>query len=189
MRLKYYLRGIGAGIILATLLLTLSFYFNGGYKSNLSDEEIIARAQELGMTMSEDQETSEQTEAETEQQPEDEAEDTEATPEESVPEDATEVEETLDVEIPDNESLNGDSTVSYIPFSVRSGESSEIISNNLYSAGLIDDATAFNKYLNELGVDDRIPSGSFYIKADSEYDDIVAVLVNKEVRTTTPPAE
>lgn len=188
MRLKYYLRGIGAGIILATLLLGVSFYFNNGYKAGLSDEEIIARAQELGMTMPESEDSGEETQDATEASSEDLG-DEEQHEQQNVSTDVTEVEEKLEVDVPETEDTDGDTTVTYVPFSVRSGESSEMISNNLYNAGLIDDATEFNKYLNELGVDDRIPSGSFYIQADSEYDDIVAVLVNKEVRTTTPPAE
>ena len=57
MRLKYYIRGIGAGILLATIILSVSFYFGGGYKNkDLTDDEIIARAEELGMVMGEDQE-------------------------------------------------------------------------------------------------------------------------------------
>ena len=53
MRIKYYIRGIGIGIIFATLVLTISFYFGKGSfaKEKLSDEEIIERATELGMVM------------------------------------------------------------------------------------------------------------------------------------------
>ena len=62
-----------------------------------------------------------------------------------------------------------------------------MVSRNLQKAGLIDSADKFNKYLNELKVDNLVKSGTFYIQTDSSYDDIVALLVNKEVRTTTPP--
>ena len=57
MRLKYYLRGIGVGVIFATLLLSISFYFGRDnlHKKELTDEEIIAKAEELGMIMPEDQ--------------------------------------------------------------------------------------------------------------------------------------
>lgn len=49
MKLKYYLRGLGIGILLTTLVLSMSY----GTKKNteLSDEEIIERAKELGMTV------------------------------------------------------------------------------------------------------------------------------------------
>lgn len=52
MKLKYYLRGVGVGIILTTLILTISYRANGGAK--LSDEEIIKRAEKLGMVMQDD---------------------------------------------------------------------------------------------------------------------------------------
>lgn len=49
MKLKYYLRGLGVGIILTTLIISIS-----GSQRKLSDNEIITRAMELGMIMKED---------------------------------------------------------------------------------------------------------------------------------------
>jgi len=46
MKLKYYLMGLGIGIFITTLVLSV-----GNRKETLSDEEIIARARELGMVM------------------------------------------------------------------------------------------------------------------------------------------
>ena len=51
MKLKYYLRGLGIGIILTTIILTISY---SGRKTELTDEEIIKRAEVLGMVMKED---------------------------------------------------------------------------------------------------------------------------------------
>lgn len=48
MKLKYYLRGLGIGILVSTIILTISF---AGKKNDLSDAEVIARAKELGMVM------------------------------------------------------------------------------------------------------------------------------------------
>ena len=48
MKLKYYLRGLGIGIAVTVLVLALA----GGGKESLTDEEIIARAKELGMVES-----------------------------------------------------------------------------------------------------------------------------------------
>lgn len=48
MKLKYYLRGLGLGIILTSLILVISRNINGG----MSDKEIIKRAEALGMVMS-----------------------------------------------------------------------------------------------------------------------------------------
>jgi hypothetical protein len=49
MKLKYYLRGLGIGIILTTLILTIS-----RVNHKMSDQEIINKAMELGMVMKED---------------------------------------------------------------------------------------------------------------------------------------
>ena len=48
MKLKYYLRGLGIGIAVTALVLS----FTGGGKTSLTDEEIMARARELGMVES-----------------------------------------------------------------------------------------------------------------------------------------
>lgn len=49
MRFKYYLRGAGIGVIVATLILSVAFLFH----DNISDEEVIRRAMKLGMIMQE----------------------------------------------------------------------------------------------------------------------------------------
>lgn len=46
MNLKYYLRGLGVGIVVTALIMGISL---GGKKESLSDKEIKARASELGM--------------------------------------------------------------------------------------------------------------------------------------------
>ena len=189
MRLKYYIRGLGAGILLATILLSVSFFFGGGYKNKeLSDEEIIARAEKLGMVMEEkdSKEDTAKTDNETSE------EDADTVDESSATEEKPEEEMTIDEFVEEAEETNAaeqneDDTVSYQAFTVKSGESSETIANNLYKQGLVDSSASFNKYLGELGVDNRIQSGTFYVQVGSSYDDIVALLVNKEARTTTPP--
>ena len=49
MKLKTYLRGLGIGIIVTTIVMAIAL---GGRKENLSDEEIVARAKQLGMVES-----------------------------------------------------------------------------------------------------------------------------------------
>lgn len=194
MRFKYYLRGIGIGVTLATLLLTISFYFGKDYlvKPTLTEEEIIEKATALGMVMPE----SEEEEANSEEQQDTVVEDNS--------EEALNVEETIsadsaisDEQVPlagsqedskeEATSESEDETVTYVPFTVRGGESSEVISSHLKDAGLVDDSDAFNKYLHTCKVDHRIQNGTFYVKQGSSYDDLIAILVNKDVRTTTPP--
>ncbi|MDO5128120.1 MAG: hypothetical protein Q4D54_10320, partial [Eubacteriales bacterium] len=47
MKLKYFLRGLGSGILFATIIMLAAYLTSGGYK--LSDKEIKDRAKKLGM--------------------------------------------------------------------------------------------------------------------------------------------
>ncbi|MCM1272201.1 MAG: hypothetical protein NC225_00690 [Clostridium sp.] len=47
MKLKYFIRGLGAGIIFSAVILLAAYMTGGAYK--ISDEEIIKRAEKLGM--------------------------------------------------------------------------------------------------------------------------------------------
>ena len=49
MKLKYYMRGLGLGILLTTLILAIS-----NPKEKMTDREIMDRAGELGMGMKEE---------------------------------------------------------------------------------------------------------------------------------------
>lgn len=191
MRIKYYIRGIGIGIIFATLVLTISFYFGKGSfaKEKLSDEEIIERATELGMVMeaSTEEGTDEGTDENAEENPVEVAEESdESNTEKEATVTAEAAPQIEDIASSDSEEAE---TITYVPFTVRGGESSEIVSKNLKKAGLIDSVDDFNKYLSKIKVDNLIQSGTFYVKQGSSYDDIAALLVNKDSRTTTPPKQ
>ncbi len=187
MRLKYYIRGIGIGITFATLLLTISFYFGKDSlaKEQLSDAEIIKRATELGMVMTEEG----LEENVGEDLPEEEIDKTEPVDENEVPEGASEQSVEEVPQAVEEVANTGDASVNYVPFTVRGGESSEMVCRNLKKAGLIDSVDDFNKYLNKLNIDNLIQAGTFYVQQDCSYDDLAALLVNKDERTTTPPKQ
>lgn len=50
MKLKYYLKGFGVGVLFATVILSISLMLNQ-QQTGLTDEQIMARARELGMEM------------------------------------------------------------------------------------------------------------------------------------------
>ena len=52
MKLKYYLRGIGIGIIMTTIILMIAFSIHK--QQLLTDDEILKRAGELGMVMAQE---------------------------------------------------------------------------------------------------------------------------------------
>lgn len=167
MRFKYYMRGLGAGVILATLLFTIGNHFGASAK----EEPAVEVAEEVAEEATE--ETVDETAGETQEEVKDE-------PAEE------KIEETVE-EPADTSADEEDVTVKYVSFTVHGGDSSEIVSSNLHEAGLIDSVDNFNKYLKTVGLDHKIQAGTFYVKVDSSYDDLAALLVNKEARTTTPP--
>ena len=62
MRLKYFLRGLGAGIILGALVMLCSVLMSGSYR--LSDDQIRERAEKLGMVSAEEAAKPDKTETE-----------------------------------------------------------------------------------------------------------------------------
>lgn len=64
MKLKYYLRGAGVGIVFATLIMLVVCSTN---KNNISDDEIIRRAMKLGMVMPSTEDDSENLQDENQQ--------------------------------------------------------------------------------------------------------------------------
>ena len=197
MRIKYYLRGLGVGIIVATIILSISSALR---QPEMSDEEIMDRAAELGMVMPEEEsnliieepEETEEAEATTETAPEEstdetaEQADTAAAAEESAAETEEaareEIESTADetATTSDTTSQSTDTVVEKKAFTISKGQDSATISNNLYKAGLIDSAVAFDEYMSKCHVDSLLQEGTFYLTTDMDYDDIVAVLVTKQ---------
>lgn len=181
MKLKYYLRGLGIGIIVTTLVLMVAF---SGKKEKLSDQEIMQRAEQLGMVMTDEGQT--ETEPETEQD----VQNTEAGTEENADENTenasepeTEPQTEAAAEPAAQEDTTGNvvgevkqETSGEVAFTVKSGESSDTVAFNLYKAGLVDDATAFNRYMISKGYDSRLRTGDFKIRSGASYDEILKVL-------------
>ena len=191
MKLKYYLRGLGIGIIVTTLVLMVTF---SGKKEKLSDQEIMQRAEQLGMVMADEGQTETGTEENTgtEAQPETEqdVQNTEAGTEEnadentenaSEPETEPQTEAAAEPAAPEDTAGNvvgevKQETSGEVAFTVKSGESSDTVAFNLYKAGLVDDATAFNRYMISKGYDSRLRTGDFKIRSGASYDEILKVL-------------
>ena len=183
MKLKYYLRGLGIGIIITTIILTISY---SGRKSELTDEEIIQRAEELGMVMEEDSlfpfenkekesETesiagTEQTEteniAETEQQ--NETEDIAGMQKQPETEDMKETQQP--------ETVAGTEEVKTYRLTILPGEVAQNISNILEENGVIEDGYSFRKYLAEVGYTTLLKVGEYEIPYGASHEEIYQIL-------------
>lgn len=174
MKLKYYLRGLGIGVIVTALLMGIAL---SGRKETLTDDEIRQRALELGMsddtavlsdTLLPEGEAAANNQEDIEAEPK---ESEEAEAEENKPKDADEASSEAQ---PDEPGIitAGES----ITITVDSGDGSKTVANKLQEAGVIADATAFDLYLCQNGYDKRIAAGTHEIKAGATEAEIAEAL-------------
>ncbi len=198
MNLKYYLRGLGVGIVVTSLILGIGL---GSRKEALSNEKIKDRARALGMV-----EESSITVAEVAVQQEEEAVDdpellndvdaelkddaadkadaeteVSATPEvSSEPEvSAGATAETDNETAPGATPKAGDDTVEtreIVDITINPGEGSYAISRKLEQSGLIDDASEYDAYLCDNGYHTKLRAGVHKIPMGSTREEIAKLL-------------
>ncbi len=200
MKLKYYLRGLGIGIICTAIIMGIAL--SGNKKETMTDTEIIERARLLGMVMPDEAE--EPSEAEDgQEQPEDKKSRPEE-PENGKSQDLTK--DKISGSKADNETSDGNKTdvqnaednkadenkaedssdknqgvnmpgssQGTVQFEIKSGEYSDTISRKLFQAGLISDAEAFNKYLTKKGADQNLRVGVYEIPVGATQDEIIDI--------------
>ena len=159
MKLKYYLRGLGIGIITTTILLMIAFAL---HKPVMSDEDIIARAKQLGMVMPEDEEPLQDTGT------------TESTETTEVPETET---EQIGEQTEEN-AAETEGTLLAEPYTlvVNRGDVCRVVCENLQANGIVDDAEAFRKFLGQKGFASSISVGSYTIPYGLDYEGIYQIL-------------
>lgn len=203
MKLKYYLRGLGLGIVIAAAV----FSATGRGQRTMTDSEIRMRAAELGMveetsvlgelastangeetepdSMEETGQVSTEEESyrsESVQDPETQTdqrafrdEEPAGAPEEETTQ--TQERDTTDISAADTAAENtpavGADTVTVV---IRSGDSSESVSKRLEEAGLVSSASAYNQYLCGNGYDKRLAAGSHEIPVGATEEEIARAL-------------
>lgn len=170
MRFKFYLRGAGIGILFATIIMMVTFHSHG---SNISDDEVVQRAGELGMVWSETESESEIT---TEAESQTESVQNEEQQEASNPDTSSNLEE----EIPEfeNQDVPAQENDSVVKITVVQGEVCRTLAEDLVAAGLIEDAEDFRKYMGDHNYANSIHVGEFEIPRGSTYEEIARILVN-----------
>lgn len=196
MKLKYYLRGIGIGVIITTIVLTIAFSIQKN--KQITDEEIIERAAALGMVMPDEipeRDTLANAEANKEAAQEKEfakeemtaTDESKATDKEQVSKSAsdsvTKTDKTTsekNVTEKSKKSKAEKTVVEQVELSIVGGEYSDIICEKLRKAGLIEDAEDFNKYLAQGGYDNQLQPGTYVIPKDADYDTIIKIITTKQ---------
>ena len=220
MKLKFYLRGIGLGIIVAVALC-----ISAGMKNDqISDEEIIKRAEALGMVPSSETlnesvdeairdglETEEMTENDAsgdaaavkvnENIPATEPDETEVNPDEAdnsnfdetppaAGSDGTatpKVTPTLTKEVTpaltkeaDKDTNDTENDTEYITVVVERGSGSDTVARKIEAAGLVANASEFDRYLCNNGYDKRISAGNHKIPINAREEEIAKILCNMQ---------
>lgn len=168
MKLRYYLRGLAVGIVLATLVLTIS---NAGNRP-LTDAQIRQRAAELGM-VEEDSLKLSMLQSETADSAS-EAQSPESKPAESM------VTESRPAESDSAESKPVESAaaeqVKAITIQIKSGANSYTVSKDLAAAGLVEDARAYDTFLCNNGYSKKIHVGTYEILPGTSEEEIAKMI-------------
>ncbi len=207
MNLKYYLRGLGIGILMTAVVLIVS----ASEKSKtLSDAEVIERAKALGMTesgkvlsqLNENMEVlpdeTEPAEEMTENPTEVPTVEPNVTPEATVVPTATPLATTVPTTVPTASPTVIPTSTPEIPkepstagmglpaedikeaaITINSGDGSFTVCRKLEEAGLISSASEYDTYLCKNGYDKRIRIGSYNIPAGSDHETIAKIISGK----------
>lgn len=183
MKFKYYLRGCGLGILVASIVLMVSFH---SQNKTMDDTAVMERASELGMIMPETEIVS--TEADS-QLPESGTQSTDTdfssnknqkqnTKDSQNKTDGSSQKEKKDTQMASDDktgSGNNKDTESKkkedkkeeseeITVEIKKGEVCRQLAEELEQIGLVEDAETFRKYMQQIGYDDRIKVGTYTLK-------------------------
>ena len=184
MKRKYFLRGTGVGILVATVILVTAYAVSGD--KSMTNEEIMQRAEALGMVTTESvleqKKTTEATSATATEAPTTEAASTEeASSEESETEATTEATTAEATEATTAESTTEASMAKKkVTFTIVSGMDSYDVCKLLNDQGVVDDALAFDDYLVKNGYANRISTGEYTVEKGEDYETIAKRLTNSQ---------
>ena len=184
MKLKYYLRGLGIGIIVTTIILVSCFSMQ---KPKMTDAQIIEKASQLGMIMPEqdsvvaaETETTEpeETQQKNEQQVAAEEAQQETEQQTEVPKEQATEETQQDAPSEDTENAESEEPAQQEPFTlvVNRGDVCRTMCENLAANGVIDDSEGLRKYLSEVGYASFISAGTYQIPYHASYEEITNIL-------------
>ena len=194
MKITYFLRGLGVGIIFCALIMLMAVKTA---PDTMTDEEVVSRAKELGMVEGSQSDaaidalcdSTEETENDKNKDNSDKAVDSTttegdttskqvtteaATTEAATTETATTEAATTEVKKNSKDDKKKPDDDSKVTITNTKGMYSERVSEALAAKGVIDDAAAFNKYLESNGYADSLVVGTYTLKKGEDYSSVVA---------------
>lgn len=177
MNLKYFLRGLGVGIVGTVIIFNI--FGNKPEKEVLTDAEIIERAQTLGMVMEDKkiEETLEQILNNQEEAKKQEEQEKEAEKNLAKQQEETQKQEQESI-LP--EPLKEEESTVISTITITKGMGSTQTAKALERVGVVEDAEAFNEYLCETGNSVKLRIGTYQIKGKPSYAELVKILTKKQ---------
>lgn len=191
MKLKYYLRGMGIGIIVTTIILMISF---SQREVEISDEQVMVRAAALGMVMAEeddapatemsventedmmlDEMPTESTETDMPEELQTESTQTEST-QTDIPETVTEESEepATEEDVPERVDMPTEGTYRLV---IKKGDVCRVVCEDLQENGVVADAEALRKHLFELGYANSISTGAYDVPYGLTMEEVAQIIV------------
>lgn len=184
MKLRYYMRGLGIGILVTAILMGVTI---DGKTEKLTDAEIIARAEALGMekkyestVLSESiPETDTEQEIVSQNEPEEKLPVNEAETEEPEADAEPEMEVIEETSGEEEKDTLEEEPAETVQITVQGGDGSQTVARKLAEAGLVADAKAYDKYLCSNGYDKRICTGTHTIPAGAGEEEIAKIITSR----------
>ena len=178
MKVKYFLRGLGIGILVTTLLLFVGARKN--VQESMTDEQIMQRAKQLGMLRKDEvsdykmdqnlDNIKETINASASPEPTKKAEVSEK-------ENQEKAEPSVSPEKkPVKKKEEKKKEVQTISIKIEPGMVSQSIARYLYQKNVIGSAADFNTYMKEHNVTGKLRAGEFEIPIDATYEEIVEII-------------
>ena len=181
MKLKYYLRGLGIGIVVAVIITSVSM----GNRQPMTDEEIKERAAELGMIEN-------SVLADIADKDEEPVKDEEPTQDEQTSQDEEQLDEDVTTQEQEDETADEPQTgkedeqtttetgKDTISITVVSGDTSWTVSKRMEEAGLIESAKDFDTHLCRYGYDKKISVGTYKIPVTATHEEMAKILTRMD---------
>lgn len=191
MRLKYYLRGLGLGIIFTCLMFmlfsnkkadntdqmdinqqlettteTLSNQTSGDDKNDTANDEAVSGSADVQNNTDAEDDVNAQNNAGAQNTADNQTGASDTTDTSNQTDDSNITGETGTDDVQDE----------YVTLVIEKGDIARDVAESLYEDGIIDDAESFRKYLGETGVSRTLHAGEYNIKVGSTYEEIVELL-------------
>ena len=191
MRLKYYLRGLGLGIIFTCLMFmlfsnkkadntdkmdinqqlettteTLSNQTSGDDKNDTANDEAVSGSADVQNNTDAEDDVNAQNNADAQNTADN----------QTGASDTTDTSNQTDDYNITGETSTDDVQDEYVTLVIEKGDIARDVAESLYEDGIIDDAESFRKYLGETGVSRTLHAGEYNIKVGSTYEEIVELL-------------